>query len=46
MRADIKSGIAKIMEPDKSTDIGWFRTNKLPKPLFLPVKNLLKKHKI
>jgi 8-oxo-dGTP diphosphatase len=46
MRADLKSGIAKIMEPDKSSGIGWFKPQKFPKPLFLPVKNLLKKCKL
>lgn len=46
MKAKLQSGIAKIMEPDKSTDIGWFKANNLPKPLFLPVKNLLKIYKL
>jgi 8-oxo-dGTP diphosphatase len=40
--ADWKSGKAKIMEPEKCTKIGWFKWNNLPKPLFLPIKNLLK----
>lgn len=42
MRAVVKSGKPKIMEPDKMTDLGWFSLDKLPKPLFLPCKNLLK----
>lgn len=42
MRAELKSGKPKIMEPDKMTEIGWFPENKLPKPLFLPVKNFFK----
>jgi len=42
MRADLKSGKPKIMEPEKMTDIGWFSKNKLPKPLFLPCKNFFK----
>jgi len=42
MRAEIKSGKVKIMEPDKMTDLGWFHAKKLPKPLFLPVKNFFK----
>lgn len=42
MRAEFKSGKPKLMEPEKSTDLGWFPKNKLPKPLFLPVKNFVK----
>ena len=33
----------KIMEPNKCEKWQWFDKDKLPKPLFLPVKNLLKK---
>ena len=40
--ADIESGNAKIMEPEKATDIGWFEWNNLPNPLFIPIRNLLK----
>jgi len=40
--AKLKSGKPKLMEPEKSTEFGWFKINKLPKPLFLPVQNLLK----
>lgn len=42
MRAEVKSGKPKIMESDKITELNWFHRNKLPKPLFLPVKNFLK----
>jgi len=31
----------KIMEPQKTTELGWFDENKLPAPLFLPLKNFL-----
>ncbi len=37
-----KSYDAKIMEPDKCTEIGWFYWNNLPEPLFLPIKNYIK----
>lgn len=40
--ADWKSGKAKIGEPEKCTQIGWFKWNNLPQPLFIPIKNLLK----
>lgn len=42
MRAVVESGEPKIMEPDKMTELGWFSIEKLPKPLFLPCKNLFK----
>lgn len=35
-------GIPKIMETEKCSKIGWFNTNNLPTPLFLPVKTFLK----
>lgn len=40
--AHAKSGQPKVMEPDKCEKWGWFEWNNLPKPLFLPIKNLLK----
>lgn len=36
----LKSGKAKIMEPDKATDIGWFELDNLPSLMFLPTQNL------
>jgi len=35
-------GNPKIMEPDKCEGWNWFDWNDLPKPLFLPIQNLLK----
>ena len=35
--AEIKSGIPKIMEPDKIKKVDWYDLDKLPTPLFEPV---------
>jgi len=40
--SDYDSGEEKLMEPHKSSEIKWFDWNRLPKPLFLPIENLLK----
>jgi len=42
MVADYASGEVRVMEPNKASDWGWFGWKKLPKPLFLPMRNLLK----
>ena len=36
------SGEPKVLEPDKCERWEWFEWNALPRPLFLPVQNLLK----
>lgn len=41
MLSDWKSGEAKILEPEKCTDIGWFDFDSLPSPLFLAWEQLL-----
>ena len=38
--ADYVSGKVRLMEPVKSSEWRWFETNKIPKPLFLPLINL------
>lgn len=40
--SDYDSGDAKVMEPDKCEELGWFDWNNLPKPLFTPIENLVK----
>ena len=39
--AKYKSGILKLMEPNKCKIWDWFEWGNLPHPLFLPIKNLL-----
>ncbi|MBO7645072.1 MAG: NUDIX domain-containing protein [Alphaproteobacteria bacterium] len=39
-------GVPKSMEPGKCMYWNWFYMNKLPKPLFLPVMNLLKQQSL
>ena len=42
MMADYASGTVITKESNKCEHWKWFAWNKLPKPLFLPIKNLLK----
>ena len=42
MICDWKSGETQIKESDKFTEINWYTWTDLPKPLFLPIVNLLK----
>jgi len=42
VQAGLGSGEPRIMEPDKTTEIGWFAWDEMPRPLFLPIENLLK----
>ncbi|APD08003.1 8-oxo-dGTP diphosphatase [Flavobacteriaceae bacterium UJ101] len=42
VKADWKSGEPKRMEPEKCSEWRWERLDNLPKPLFLPIENLLK----
>jgi len=43
-RVDNFVGIPQIMEPDKCAYWHWFDMQKLPEPLFLSAKNLLKQN--
>jgi 8-oxo-dGTP diphosphatase len=36
------SGEPKLLEPDRCEKWEWFEWNKMPKPLFIPIQNLLK----
>lgn len=40
--AQYESGDLEIKEPDKCEKWGWFYWDKLPEPMFLPLKNFLK----
>jgi 8-oxo-dGTP diphosphatase len=42
MVADYASGNLAVCEKDKASDIKWFKKESLPRPLFLPLDNLLK----
>lgn len=42
--SDYDSGEVKIMEPEKCDGWDWFDWDNLPKPLFLPIENLLKEN--
>lgn len=46
MRSEYSSGILRNMEPEKLEKWGWFSPDNLPTPLFTPIRNLLKTHKI
>jgi len=39
---DYDSGEVRVMEPEKCEKWEWFNWSQLPKPLFIPVENLLK----
>lgn len=41
--AEVEPGDARLMEPDRNEAWGWFEWDHLPQPLFLPIKNLLKR---
>jgi 8-oxo-dGTP diphosphatase len=38
-----QKGVARVMEADKCTAWDWFLPNALPRPLFLPLRNFLRK---
>ena len=42
LRAAYLQGEPRVIEPDKCERWGWYSWNNFPKPLFLPVLNLLK----
>ena len=42
MLADYDSGKVTIMEPERMENWQWYSWDSLPKPLFLPIENLLK----
>jgi 8-oxo-dGTP diphosphatase len=40
--ADLVAGEVEVREPEKCERWEWFEWNSLPRPLFLPIENLLK----
>jgi 8-oxo-dGTP diphosphatase len=40
--AEYDSGTVRVMEPEKCERWEWFSWEELPRPLFLPIENLLK----
>jgi 8-oxo-dGTP diphosphatase len=42
--SEYESGELTVMEPDKCEQWQWFQWNRLPEPLFKPIRNLLKQH--
>ncbi len=46
LRAEYQSGELRNCEPEKLEKWGWFPPDKLPKPLFIPIQNLLKEKEL
>jgi 8-oxo-dGTP diphosphatase len=42
MTAEYSSGKVRVMEPEKTERWTWCNKRSIPRPLFLPIKNLLK----
>ena len=42
--SEYDSGELTVMEPDKCEQWQWFQWDRLPEPLFKPIKNFLKQH--
>jgi 8-oxo-dGTP diphosphatase len=42
--SEYDSGELTVMEPDKCEQWQWFQWNRLPEPLFPPIRNFLKQH--
>lgn len=42
--SEYDSGEPTVMEPDKCEQWRWFQWNRLPDPLFKPIRNFLKQH--
>lgn len=41
MEGESEAGEAVVDAPEEAFEIGWFRWDELPEPLFLPLQNLL-----
>lgn len=41
MEAELAEGEAEPRDTDELSEVGWFRRDRLPRPLFLPLANLM-----
>ena len=41
MEGECEAGEAVVNAPEEAFEIGWFRWDELPEPLFIPLQNLL-----
>lgn len=46
VEADYAGGEPKINEPEKISDMRWCTWDKLPQPLFIPLKNFVEKKRL
>ena len=46
VESELSEGTPRIKEPHKTSEMGWFHIEKLPAPLFLPLKNFMKEKMI
>ncbi len=46
VEAEYAGGEARICEPDRTSDVGWFSPDNLPAPLFLPIKNFVENKRL
>jgi len=46
VEAEFNEGTAKISEPEKMSELGWFAMDSLPEPLFIPFKNFVEDRRL
>ena len=40
------SGRARVNSPDEVEEVGWFPWNRLPRPLFMPFRNMIRSNRL